>query len=148
MTDPSRVRPGRSDETRLVIAEHLNRRDSLCGAWWPRTRRAADELPVMLRAAQQRFRSILGVTLSLQEWPGTDIGAQYCGSRTKLNWYGLPSRDLAVLHVDGLRRINLLVVPPDTDESIALTAMLMASAPGNTRMPHELLAEASAITRA
>ena len=97
----------------------------------------------MLEAAQHRFRSILGVSLTLQEWPGADIAVQYCGLRTKLNWYGLPSRELAVLHVEGARRINLLVVPPETSESIAITAMLMASTPGNTRTPEELLVDAA-----
>ena len=143
MSHPNRARPGKIAEVRLVIAEHLNRRDNLCGAWWPRSRRVAEELPAMLEAAQHRFRSILGVSLTLQEWPGADIAVQYCGLRTKLNWYGLPSRELAVLHVEGARRINLLVVPPETSESIAITAMLMASTPGNTRTPEEMLADAA-----
>ena len=97
----------------------------------------------MLQAAYRRFRAILGVTLTLEEWPGSDIAHHYCGSRTKVNWYGLASRDLAVLHVDGPRRINLLVVPPGTPESVAITAMLMACTPGNSRTPGQLLKDAA-----
>jgi hypothetical protein len=137
------TRPAVTREARLVIAEHLNRRDNLCGAWWPRSRFVAEELPALLSVASRRFRTILGVTLTLAEWPGSDIGHQYCGPRTKLNWYGLEARDLAVLHVEGARRINLLVIPPDTAESVAISAMLMASTPGNSRTPQQLLVDAA-----
>lgn len=100
----------------------------------------------MLNGARRRFRTILGLTLTLDDWPGADIAVQYCGLRTKLSWYGLPTGDLAVLHVDGARRVNLLVVPPSTPEDVAISAMLMACTPGNTRTPGQVLAEASAAT--
>lgn len=64
-----------------------------------------------------------------------------------MSWYGLPESDLVVLHVDGMRRINLLVVPPDTPESVAIAAMLMASAPGNRRTPADVLKAAAMNSR-
>jgi len=132
-------------EARLVIAEHLNRRDNLSGAWWPRSRLAGQELPTVLRAATRRFRLVLGITLNLNEWPGTDIAVDHVGGlRTKVSWYGLPEANLAVLYIDGARRINLLVVPPETPESVALSAMLAASTPGNRSTPQQLLTAAAA----
>lgn len=132
-------------ETRLVIAQRPTRRDHLHGAWWPYTTDIERELAPMLAAVAARFRDVLGVMLNRDEWPFASLGWQPAHpGKAKISWYGLPEQHLVVLHCSGQRRIALLVLPPDTPEQIALTATLMASAPGNLLTTNETLAKARA----
>jgi hypothetical protein len=47
-----------------------------------------------------------------------------------------------MLHCGGHNRIALLVLPPNTPEAVALTAMLLTSAPGNFLTTTETLTSA------
>ena len=67
-----------------------------------------------------------------------------CVGKVKVSWYGLAESHLMVLNCGESRRIALLVLPPETPEPIALTATLMASAPGNVLTTDETLARAHA----
>lgn len=131
------------DETRLVIAGRHARRDHLHGAWWPHSTDIEDELAPMLVHALATLHAVLGVTLNRDEWPGAPLIFQPLATRSpKISWYGLTEPHLALLHCGGLDRVSVLVVPPDTPEDAALTAMLMAAAPGNTLTTTETLARA------
>ena len=128
---------------RLVITERPVRRDHLHGGWWPHTTDIERELAPMLRLATTRFHSVLGVALNRDEWPGAPLVVHPpTPTRTRVSWYGLPEPNLAVLHCGGHHRIALLVLPPDTPEAVALTAMLMAAVPGNCLSTAETLISA------
>lgn len=130
-------------DTRLVIAERLARRDHLHGAWWPHTTDIERELAPMLALAVTRLRAVLGVALNRDEWPGAPLVLQpLATSKPKVSWYGPTEPHLAVLHCGGSNRVALLVLPPDTPEPVALTAMFMASAPGNCLTTTETLIKA------
>ena len=130
-------------DARLVIAERPARRDHLHGAWWPHTTEIERELAPMLSLAVRRFPAVLGVALNRNEWPDAPLVPQSLAtSRTKISWYGLSEPHLAVLHCGGHNRIALLVLPPDALEQVALSAMLMASTPGNCLTTMETLARA------
>lgn len=131
------------DEARLVLAGRHARRDHLHGAWWPRSTDIEDELAPMLVDALATLHAVLGVTLNRDEWPGAPLIFQPLATRSpKISWYGLTEPHLALLHCGRLNRIAVLVVPPDTPEDAALTAMLMAAAPGNSLTTTETLARA------
>jgi hypothetical protein len=130
-------------DARLVIAERLVRRDHLHGAWWPHTTDIERELGPMLSLALTRLQAVLGVTLNRDEWPGAPLVLQPLSTRSpKISWYGLTEPHLAMLHCGGHNRIALLVLPPDAPEEVAVTAMLMAAAPGNGLTTTETLARA------
>ena len=132
-------------EPRLVIAHRPTLRDHLHGAWWPYTTEIEHELAPMLAAVASRFRAVVGVMLNRDEWPSAALGwlPAHAG-RLKISWYGLPESHLVVLHCSEQRRIALLLLPPDTPEQIAVTATLMASAPGNGLTTNETLTIARA----
>jgi Family of unknown function (DUF5994) len=135
------VRP--RHDTRLVIAERPARRDHLHGAWWPHSTDIEHELAPMLTRALTRVHAVLGVTLNREEWPGAPLLLQPLPTRSpKISWFGLTEPHLAVLHCGGQNRIALLVLPPDTLDEVAVTAMLMAAAPGNRLTTNETLASA------
>ncbi|HEY2297973.1 MAG TPA: DUF5994 family protein [Jatrophihabitans sp.] len=130
-------------DTRLVIAERLVRRDHLHGAWWPHTTDIEHELAPMLSRALTRLHAVLGVTLNRDEWPGAPLILQPLPTRSPtVSWYGLTEPHFAVLHCGGHNRIALLVLPPETPEEVAVTAMLMTAAPGNHFTTTETLARA------
>lgn len=130
-------------DTRLVIAERPARRDHLHGAWWPHSTDIERELAPMLTRALTRVHAVLGVTLNREEWPGAPLLLQPLPTRSpKISWFGLTEPHLAVLHCGGQNRIALLVLPPDTLEEVAVTAMLLAAAPGNRLTTNETLASA------
>jgi hypothetical protein len=131
-------------DTRLVIAERLARRDHLHGAWWPYTTDIECELAPMLSLASTRLQAVLGVALNREEWPDAPLVLQPLPTTRgpKISWYGLTEPHLAMLYCSGHNQIALLVLPPDTPEEVALTAMLMAAAPGNCLTTTETLARA------
>lgn len=136
-------------DARLVITDRPVRRDHLHGAWWPHTTDIEQELAPMLTLAAIRLRAVLGVALNRDEWPGAPLVLHPPAlSRTKISWYGLAEPHLAVLHCGGHNRIALLVLPPDTPEQVALTAMLMAATPGNCLTTAETLTSAREHVRA
>jgi len=140
MTSTDRVR-----EPRLVIAQRPTRRDHLHGAWWPYTTDIERELAPVLLLVAARFQVVLGVMLNRDEWPGASVGGQsIAGGRVKLSWYGLTEPHLMVLRCGDARRIAILVLPPETPEPVALSATLMASAPGNVLGTAETMARAQA----
>jgi len=59
-------------------------------------------------------------------------------------WYGVTEPHQMVLLCDRSRRLALLVLPPDTPGPVALTATLMARAPGNALSTDETLNRAHA----
>ena len=130
-------------DTRLVIAERPARRDHLHGAWWPHSTDIEHELAPMLMRALTRVHAVLGVTLNREEWPGAPLLLQPLPTRSpKISWFGLTEPHLAMLHCGGQNRIALLVLPPNTLEEVAVTAMLLAAAPGNRLSTSETLARA------
>ena len=124
-------------DTRLVIAERPARRDHLHGAWWPRSTDIELELAPMLTRALTRVHAVLGVTLNREEWPGAPLLLQPLPTRSpKISWFGLTEPHLAMLHCGAQNRIALLVLPPETIEGVAVTAMLLAAAPSSTAAVH------------
>jgi hypothetical protein len=130
---------------RIVIAQRPTLRDHLHGAWWPYTTDIEHELAPMLAAVASRFRAVAGVMLNRDEWPTAALNwLPVRAGRLKISWYGLPESHLVVLYCSEQRRIALLLLPPDTPEEIAVTATLMASAPGNGLTTNETLTIARA----
>ena len=102
----------------------------------------------MLAAAATRFRAVLGVVLNRDEWSSTPLDWEPAHpGRTRISWYGLAERHLVVLHCTEQRRIALLLLPPDMSEDTAISATLMAAAPGNGLTTDETLARALAQTK-
>jgi hypothetical protein len=136
-------------EPRLVIARRPSRRDHLHGAWWPHSSDIGLELAPMIALVGARFGPVLGVMLNDDEWPEPSPASRHARSgKTKISWYGLKGSHEVVLLCDRSRRLALLVLPPDTPEPVALTASLMACAPGNALSANETLTRARAVAPA
>jgi hypothetical protein len=112
------------------------------GAWWPRTRHLATELPGLISALTERLGPVTRI--------GLDSGA----------WDEMPTRvtvDEHVVHIDGFSvgddtalvtrgdqdYFSLLVVPPDTPVDAARAAMAEAVSTGNPKQAVQILIDTS-----
>jgi Family of unknown function (DUF5994) len=116
------------------------------GAWWPRSRDLARELPLLVAALDGIWGQIYHATVQVDMWP--DIPGKVRAGRhiVRIGWYDTEQdpHDICLLSVPGRGRWDLLVVPPELDPAIAARLMATAASPGNMQTATSLLATASA----
>lgn len=94
------------------------------GAWWPRSRDLANELPALLPALDSRWGRITHVTVDASTWPA-GAAAMVLGGRTLriIRSTSAGHHHTACLLVRGVGRCDLIVIPPDTPEPQARRLM-------------------------
>ncbi len=114
------------------------------GAWWPRSRDLAAELPALLAVLTVRLGEIPRVSYNLTEWETAPGQIAADGVRVRLNgFWSRPPHTVDVVAGDR-RRLTLLLVPPDTSASAAHHAMMRASRRENTDTVEVLLHDSEA----
>ncbi|MGL6234871.1 MAG: DUF5994 family protein [Segniliparus sp.] len=117
------------------------------GAWWPRSRDLAEELPELLRVLGVRLGHIYRVVYRAREWAVAPAQALIDGKRVLLDKsYYQPSDTICLEGGHGTRH-TLFVVPPWGVPHFAHDAMMTAAAPNNATTVADLL-EISAATPA
>lgn len=111
---------------------------SVDGAWWPRSRELADELPALLAAVGERLGPVERVSHHLGDWAPaprrTGVGA------TAVRIGGYRWQATGTVDLEGpAYRVTLLVVPPETGGAVAERALTTAGAAGNTAGAADLL---------
>jgi hypothetical protein len=102
------------------------------GAWWPRTRDLAAELPGLLAAVTGRLGRIDRVTYHLADWPAPHRRLVADGNVVRLE--GFRSQESGTLTVIGWdrHRLTMLVIPPETGPDAAQHALATAADQDNT----------------
>jgi Family of unknown function (DUF5994) len=120
-----------------VPGEHT----TLEGAWWPRSRDLARELPALITALHRRGVRYSRVTYNQQSWDAAPRRLDADGRVIRLGWFQHLDPHLLNLSGgdDGRSRLDLLVVPPDAEGGTAARAMSAASARENHENPTALL---------
>ena len=97
------------------------------GAWWPRSRDLAAELPALLAVLAVRLGEIPRVSYNLTEWETAPRQVAAAGVRVRLSgfWSRQP-HTVDVIAADR-RQLTLLLVPPDTEPAAAHHTMMSAS---------------------
>lgn len=109
------------------------------GAWWPRSRNLAAELPALLAVLAVRLGEIPRVSYNLTEWDTVPRQLAVDGIRVRLNgFWSRPAHTVDVVAADR-RRLTLLLVPPGTDPSTAHQTMMRAAHRENTDTVEDLL---------
>ncbi|MEU8921176.1 DUF5994 family protein [Kitasatospora sp. NPDC048545] len=121
---PSGVRPGRLD-----------------GAWWPRSRDLLLELPALAADIDERWGRVTRITVNPAQWPVIPPRIPVTGHTVHAGWFTTEQDEhtIAVFSY-APRRLNLLVVPPETDAVGAARLMAEAASPANTTAASGLLA--------
>ncbi|MEV4285623.1 DUF5994 family protein [Nonomuraea bangladeshensis] len=114
---------------RLSLNAVLDRRGTVDGAWWPRTRDAAAELPALISAVDQRLdRAVLRVGLHIDAWDHIPRRIPARGRQVRVGWFRSAEPNLITLSIAGAAPITLLVIPPSTATGPAMAALALAAA--------------------
>ncbi|MCU1614026.1 MAG: hypothetical protein JWO98_1566 [Frankiales bacterium] len=113
------------------------------GAWWPRTRDLATEVPELIAELERRGLRIERFTYALDAWQPAPRKVTVNGRVVRTG--GFRSMDPQVVCLTwhgGQRRADLLVVPPDTDVLTGARALRLGTRRGLPRSPQMVLAAA------
>ncbi|MCX5208218.1 DUF5994 family protein [Kitasatospora sp. NBC_00240] len=113
----------------------------LDGAWWPRSDDLLAELPSLAKELDGRWGRVTRVTLNPAHWPVIPPRIPVAGHVVHAGWFQQEQdpNEIMVRSYAPLR-LDLLVIPPRTDEAAAAELMASAADPANTLTASDLLA--------
>jgi hypothetical protein len=113
------------------------------GAWWPRSRDLAAEVPELIAELERRGVRVERFTYALDAWRAGPRKVIVNGRVVRTG--GFRSMDPQVVCLTwhgGQRRADLLVVPPETDVLTGARALRLCTRRGLPRSPQMVLAAA------
>jgi hypothetical protein len=135
------------DDVRLSLRDRAESGSGFVdGAWWPRSRDLAVELPTLLAEVGKRAGRVERVAFGLSGWDAVDV-RRLATRDGRIPLEGFRSIEEAtvwlVVRGAGRSRVGLMVIPPDTDPDRAAELLERAGTAGERRSPSELLAAGS-----
>lgn len=133
---------------RIRLKPRSDHRGMVDGAWWPRSRDLARELPPLMEALDREanWGRIHHVTVNVRMWPEIPKQMGIGEHIVRVGWFDAEQdpNDICLISMRHGGRWDLLVVPPELDPRSADRLMVRASAPGNMETASALLATATA----
>lgn len=126
---PRRESPaGPAPTARLALKPADAPRGLLDGAWWPRSRDLLSELPALIDVLDPTWARITRIAVNPQHWPVIPRKIPVHGHVVKAGWFTpeLDPHKLLLLSYS-VGRWDLLVIPPQTDETTATRLMAAAT---------------------
>lgn len=115
------------------------------GGWWPRSLDLVEELPPLLAHVRRAGFHTVRVTYRLHAWAESPRRIVVDGQRITLGGYRKQIEDtIGLVDTSGQKRLELLVIPPDTDPAVAQRALAIAGRDGDRDRAREVLDSASA----
>ena len=113
------------------------------GAWWPRGNDLTVELPELIAELGRRGVRVERFTYSLEAWDAIPRKIAVLGRVIRTGGFRSMDPGVVCLSWDGgLRRADLLVVPPETDVITGARALRLCTRRGLPRSPQMVLAAA------
>jgi hypothetical protein len=113
--------------------------------WWPRTRDLTAELPALLEVLWTADRAVNRVSYNLAFWDAAPRRIVVEGRRVSLGGFNTQSERLvSLIETEGYERIDVLVIPPETEPRIAERALALASTTDSTDTATQMFQAASA----
>ena len=136
---------GPAPALRLSLKPDTRISGCLDGAWWPRSRDMALELPALVEVLDRTWGRITRVTVHEGMWPDLPARVPVGVHVVRLGWFGPEQEgdDLCLLSYK-VGRWDLLVVPPECDPARAAHLMAAAADVHETRSATALLSDAEA----
>ncbi|MEV4561463.1 DUF5994 family protein [Kitasatospora sp. NPDC049285] len=125
---------------RLLLAPAGVKPGRLDGAWWPRSGDLLLELPSLAAEMDERWGRVTRITVNPAQWPIIPRRIPVAGHVIHAGWYTTEQDKHVIMLCSYRRRLDLMVVPPQTDVIDTARLMAEASDPRNTRTASELLA--------
>ena len=116
------------------------------GAWWPRSRDLAVEVPELVAALARRGVRVERFTYALDAWERTAPRKVVVDGRVVRtgSFRSMDPQVVCLGWAGGNRRADLLVVPPETDVVTGARALRLCTRRGLPRSPSMVLAAARA----
>ncbi|MEZ0093279.1 DUF5994 family protein [Streptacidiphilus sp. EB129] len=116
------------------------------GAWWPRSRDLARELPALVAELDRVWGRITRVTVHRGMWPDVPPAVPTGTHTVRLGWFDIEQEpdDLCLLSYT-VGRWDLLVVPPECDPDRAARLMATACDVHNHQSTRALMADAAGV---
>ncbi|MEU5987301.1 DUF5994 family protein [Streptomyces sp. NPDC047434] len=115
---------------RLSLTPKTTKAGLLDGAWWPRSRDLAAELPPLVDALDKRLGRITRVLVNPTRWPVVPHKVPVTGHIVHVGWFTEQDPDKMILLSYTVSRCDLLVIPPETEPAAAARLMAAAATPG------------------
>ena len=129
---------------RLSLTPKTTLAGLLDGAWWPRSRDLAAELPPLVDALDERFGRITRVTVNPTRWPVVPHKVPVTGHTVHVGWFTEQDPDKMILLSYTVGRCDLLVIPPETEPAAAARLMTAAAVPGSALAAGVLMSDEAA----
>jgi hypothetical protein len=130
---------------RLLMESTGSRRTLLDGAWWPRSTNPVAELPGLILAIDKVRGPVTRLVLAATGWDSHPHRLGVAGRVLRLGYF--TSQPVSLLTaICGNDRVDLLVVPPQTDDGTADAAMVLAATTTNLVHAQHILLAASTPT--
>ncbi|MEU9296147.1 DUF5994 family protein [Streptomyces sp. NPDC048266] len=126
---------------RLALTPETTRAGLLDGAWWPRSRDLAAELPSLVDALAERWGRVTRATVNPGSWPVVPHKVAVPGHTVHVGWFTEQDPDKVILLCYSVGRCDLLVVPPGTEPGAAARLMAAAALPGGVRTAGVLMSD-------
>jgi hypothetical protein len=134
------IRPGTA---LLRLTTTHERQGILDGAWWPRSRDVAAELPGLITALTERLGPITRIGLDSAAWNELPTRVTVDDRAVRIDSFAVGD-DTALVTRGDQDLFALLVVPPETPVEAARAAMAEAVQAGNEKPARQILIETSA----
>jgi hypothetical protein len=132
---------GKSLEPRVRLEFGGAQRTLLDGGWWPRSVDPVAELPNLVLAIDVVHGPITRLILSSSSWEPRPRRLAVNDRILRLAYFASQPAGLLTALCDNGQRVDLLVVPPETDGAVAEAAMTIAATSTN-RIHAEHIVEA------
>jgi hypothetical protein len=143
-SDPPQAAPGPSDAPRLHLRSSANAGGFVDGGWWPRSPDLSVELPALLTAMWSAGYDVFRIVYNLTAWDPAPRRLIMSGRRVKLGGFRLQDKaSISLVDSGGWKRIDLVVVPPQTDPVVAGRALALAGLDGDPHRAAEILDRAN-----
>jgi hypothetical protein len=137
------VRPA-SEAARVSFRQPVITEAHIDAAWWPRSHDLAAELPALLDVLWTASRNVNRVSFAKEAWLPTPRRLSIEGREVRLG--GFIHQDPALISLRDARgndRLDVLVIPPETDPAIAGNAMDAAGRSGRNVRASAMLEQAA-----
>ncbi|MGW8332788.1 DUF5994 family protein [Streptomyces sp. NPDC055897] len=136
---------GAPSAARVALKGGDGSRGLLDGAWWPRSRDLAVELPALIGLLDPLWGRVTRIAVNPRYWPVVPRKVPVRGHVVKVGWFKAeqdPHKLLLLSNTVG--RWDLLVIPPDTPAASAARLMAAASDPAGPALTAGALMAAEA----
>ncbi|SED75843.1 DUF5994 family protein [Streptomyces sp. KS_5] len=131
-----------SASARLSLAPTGSGPGLLDGAWWPRSSDLLREIPTLTDALDACWGRITHVTVNPAHWPVIPRRVPVTGHTVHVDWFADEQDPNKVILLScTVGRLDLLVIPPETEPAAAARLMAAATVPGGIRTASGLMAD-------